>query len=308
MFSVIMPLYNKQHTVVDSIRSVLSQSMCDFELIVIDDGSTDKSVERAQGISDSRISVLRKKNGGVSSARNYGIERAKGEYICFLDADDLWYPNHLAALQELISAIPDAGLYATSFRREDTDGSIYIPDIGPERIIEFEDVFKAELEHQSVLNTNSICLPKDQVMKAGGFVEGERIGEDTSLWYRIAAFNKIAMINEVTTVYRLEYSGVISANGALNRSWSFLCFYEEVIQTATEIEQDKKNSIARFVNRYYHSLVRHDLLRGKRNEARDDMKKINESLSSMKENLITRACFFVPRGVLAKLYEKRRRK
>lgn len=211
----------------------------------------------------------------------------------------------MEALQELISTVPGSGLYATCFRQEGVDGSVYSPDLGAERIIEYENVFKTELEQRSVLNTNSICIQKDIFVKSGGFVEGERIGEDTSLWYRVAAFHKVAMINEVTTVYRLEHSGAISVSGSMNRDWSFLRFYENEIKNTTAIDPEKKNTIARFVNRYRHSLVRHDLLDGKRKVAKEDMKKIDKFLSSKKEYLITRACFALPHGILVKLYKNR---
>lgn len=305
MFSVIMPLYNKQDTVIESIQSILAQTVQDFEIIIVDDGSSDDSAARAESVSDPRVSVLRKKNGGVSAARNYGVARAKGDYICFLDADDLWLPNHLEALQELISAVPDAGLYATRFRQESIDGSVYSPDLGNKYILEFDNVFNTELEQRSVLNTNSICMQHRIFVDAGGFVEGERIGEDTSLWYRVAAFYKVAIINVVTTVYRLEYSGAISVNGSMNREWSFLQFYEESIKDSTVIDSEKKQTIARFINRYRHSLVRHDLLDGKRKAAAEDFKKIDISLSSKKENIITRACFVLPRCILVRLYRNR---
>lgn len=305
MFSVIMPLYNKQNTVAESIRSILAQTVQDFELIVVDDGSKDKSAERAESISDPRISVLKKRNGGVSAARNYGVERAKGEYICFLDADDLWLPNHLEALQELIPTVPGAGLYATCFRQEGADGSVYTSDLGKRRIIEFDNVFNTELEQRSVLNTNSICMQKSIFLKSGGFVDGERIGEDTSLWYRVAAFYKVAMINVITTVYRMEYSGAIGVSGSMNREWSFLWFYEDEIKDSTAIDAEKKRTIAKFINRYRHSLVRHDLLDGNRKAAIEDLKKINMSLSSKKENMITRACFALPQSILVKVYKSR---
>lgn len=305
MFSVIIPLYNKQDTVVESIQSVLAQTIRDFEIVVVDDGSSDNSAARAESVSDSRISVLRKENGGVSAARNYGAERAKGDYICFLDADDLWLPNHLEALRELIATVPEAGLYATSFRQEGTDGSEYSPNLGNRRIIEFDNVFNIELEQRSVLNTNSICMPQSIFAMSGGFVESERIGEDTSLWYRVAAFHKVAMINVITTVYRMEYSGAISVSGSLNREWSFLRFYEEEVKNSAEIPPEKKYAIARFINRYRHSLVRHDLLNGKRKDAAEDLKKVDMSLSSKKENMITRACFVLPHSILVKMYRSR---
>lgn len=305
MFSVIMPLYNKQETVKESIQSVLLQTVKDFELIIVDDGSTDQSAERVQSLAEPRIRLWKKNNKGVSAARNYGVEKAQGDYICFLDADDLWLPNHLETLKKLIAAVPDAGLYATSFRQEDDRGIVYSPDLGTEQILEIEDIFQVELNQKTVLHTNSICMPKSIFIKAGGFIEGECIGEDTSLWFRVAAYHKIAIFNEVTTVYRLKYSDAVRTSGTMNRSWSFLQFYEEKIKNSDLINIEKKNTIARFVNRYRHSLVRHDLLEGKKDDAKEDMKKIEKTLSSRKENLITRLCFGIPHGILIKLYKNR---
>lgn len=305
MFSVIMPLYNKQDTVIESIQSVLKQTVQDFEIIVVDDESADNSAALAERVLDSRVSVLRKKHGGVSAARNYGVGRARGDYICFLDADDLWLPNHLEALRELILAVPDAGLYATCFRQEGADGSVYSPNLGNGHIIEIDNIFRIELEQRSVLHTNSVCMQHSIFKKAGGFVEHERIGEDTSLWYRVAAFHKVAMINVITTVYRLKYSGAISVSGSMNRDWSFLRFYEENVKDSVAIKPEKKSTIARFINRYRHSLVRHELLDGKRKAAIEDFEKIDMSLSSKKENIITKACFVLPHSILVKMYRSR---
>lgn len=99
--SVIIPLYNKEKCIERTVQSVLNQTYKDFELIIVDDGSTDNSLRIVQQLQDNRITIYTKPNGGVSSARNFGIEKAHGEYIIFLDADDIMLPDNLKILIEL---------------------------------------------------------------------------------------------------------------------------------------------------------------------------------------------------------------
>lgn len=98
LISVIIPLYNKEHCVKQTILSVLNQTYEKFELIVVDDGSTDNSYEEVKSIKDDRIKLIRKENGGVSAARNYGVDYSIGEWILFLDADDILFPNCIESL------------------------------------------------------------------------------------------------------------------------------------------------------------------------------------------------------------------
>ena len=116
-FSVIMPLYNKERYVKKAIESVIAQTYRDFELIIIDDGSTDNSLEVVRGlkIEDRRLKILTQSNSGVAVARNNGVAASKGEYLCFLDADDWWEPMFLEEMDRLITEYPDAGLYATNY-------------------------------------------------------------------------------------------------------------------------------------------------------------------------------------------------
>ena len=305
MFSVIMPLYNKRDTILESVASVLNQTFQEFELIIVDDGSTDGSADLVKDVQDKRIHLYRKANGGVSAARNDGIERATREYICFLDADDIWETNHLQTLKELIDSVPDCGIYSTCFRQENNDGSSYSPNLGLEHILVVDDIFEIELQHKTVLHTNSICIKKNIIRDAGGFIIGERIGEDTSLWYRIAAFHAVAIINRVTTIYRMKYSSAINMHGFINRNWSFLRYYEERIKESDVIPGRKKKNIALFINSYRHSIVRHELLGGKRKEAFVDMRKVSLTLSECTEYAITLACFLIPRKQLLRIYTRR---
>ncbi|MDR1738862.1 MAG: glycosyltransferase [Candidatus Symbiothrix sp.] len=99
--SIIIPLYNKENCIAETVQSVLQQSFHNFELIIVDDGSTDGSLDVVRQIQDDRIIVYTKTNGGVSAARNFGIQKAKCEYLVFLDADDIMLPNCLKTLLDL---------------------------------------------------------------------------------------------------------------------------------------------------------------------------------------------------------------
>ena len=117
-FSVVIPLFNKEKYIRQCIESILNQNFDDFEIIIINDGSTDRSAEIVNSIKDSRLKLISKKNQGVAAARNRGIEESGGEIIAFLDADDFWYPNHLTELYKLSQKFPKVLLYATAYEIE----------------------------------------------------------------------------------------------------------------------------------------------------------------------------------------------
>src|SRR5690554_4515625 len=114
-FSIIIPLYNKENYIHKTLISVLNQTFNAYEVIVINDGSTDDSVKIVKQINDQRIKIVHQKNLGVSVARNKGIELAKTNYICFLDADDFWQPNHLQSFYDAIHKFPNAKMYCNRY-------------------------------------------------------------------------------------------------------------------------------------------------------------------------------------------------
>ena len=113
LFSIIIPLYNKARYIEATLNSIIAQSLTDFEVIVVDDGSTDGSYDIVIHIAehDGRVRLLRQANGGVSSARNTGIRTAQGTWIAFLDADDTWDSDYLQQMHELILRHPDENLF-----------------------------------------------------------------------------------------------------------------------------------------------------------------------------------------------------
>ena len=114
-FSIIIPLYNKEQTIEQTIQSVLMQKMEDMEILVIDDGSTDNSASLVKQISDGRIRLISVPNGGPSSARNHGIREAKNDWLLFLDADDLLLPEALCRFEEVINQFPGYAFYTGAY-------------------------------------------------------------------------------------------------------------------------------------------------------------------------------------------------
>ena len=123
--SVIIPLYNKESYIKNTLRSVLEQNFTDFEIIIVNDGSTDNSLEIVSSFKDERIQVIHQPNSGASSSRNKAIQSAKTEYIAFLDADDFWFPNHLEELVQLIQDFPNCGMYCSRYQTIISKNQLY---------------------------------------------------------------------------------------------------------------------------------------------------------------------------------------
>ena len=123
-FSVVIPLYNKEHYIEKTIRSVLDQTCTDYEVIVVDDGSKDNSLALARRFESDRVRVIPQENQGVSVARNTGILNAGGEFVCFLDADDEWRPDYLATIDSLTERYPESAIFVTAYAVNMGNGKI----------------------------------------------------------------------------------------------------------------------------------------------------------------------------------------
>ncbi len=214
-FSVIIPLYNKEPHVKRALDSVINQTVQDFEIIVVNDGSTDKSADVVKTFSDARIRLINQKNAGVSVARNRGINEAKSELIAFLDADDEWMPDYLETILRLREKYPFAGLYATSLKTEFIDNVLMgkdeelrklIPDEG--LILNFFKVNLKEISHKDIFYTSSVTVPKKIFLELGGFQTGFWWGEDIDMWGRIALKHPFAYSSQACAVY---YQNVVNS-------------------------------------------------------------------------------------------------
>lgn len=203
-FTVVIPLYNKEKHISRAVKSIINQTYQDFEIIIIDDGSTDNSLEKLMKINDSRIRIIKQMNNGVSSARNNGIDEARNEYIGFLDADDSWNPNFLESIKSLIEQYPLAGAYATSYEIQREDGTTIESPSGKsiegswEGII--DDYFKYALKGP-LISASSVVVGKKVFDYLGGFPIGIKRGEDLDMWIRIALNYDVAYLNKICATY-----------------------------------------------------------------------------------------------------------
>ena len=206
LFSVVIPLYNKENHIVRTINSVLSQSLMPFEVIIVNDGSTDNSLNAVSEFKNvDRVKIISQKNLGVSVARNRGVDESVGKYVVFLDADDEWLPWHLHELDVMIRDFPDCGIYSVAhFIMQ--NGIKYYPNTGVGK--EFRgfvnDVFGAFGKGLALVNSSTACVSSDAFYRAGGFPLGITRGEDVYLWLKIAAGDGLAHSARVCVQYNKD--------------------------------------------------------------------------------------------------------
>lgn len=202
-FSIVIPLYNKESYIEKTLKSVLNQSFTHYEIIIINDGSTDESEALVLEFEDKRIQLYNQKNQGAAVARNLGIEKAKYDYIAFLDADDLWMENHLETLKNLIQDFPNAGIFASRYQLIFKEGKVTIPKfkgISNDFYGIVPDYFDASLNY-AVTTSSSIAVPTSVFEEVGNFKSQISSGQDSDMWLRIALKYPVAISNTVTASY-----------------------------------------------------------------------------------------------------------
>ena len=236
MFSVVIPLYNKQHSIVNTLQSVLSQTYKDFEIIVVDDGSTDDSANVAEATlrecmvygvraphestdfvgapTECKGRVIRKANGGVCSARNRGIQEAKYDYIALLDGDDLWDEHYLEEQIKLIQDFPEAKMWGINFA-EMSEGKLIrtLPTGLPEGYRGYvENYFQITGRISDLYCSSSVVIKKEVFDRVGFFDERIKYAEDSDMWFRIIATYPVVFYDRYMVFYLYD-----AENRAMNR-------------------------------------------------------------------------------------------
>ncbi|WP_162878654.1 glycosyltransferase family 2 protein [Peribacillus butanolivorans] len=254
-FTVVIPLYNKEKHIIRAIKSVLQQTHNDFEIIVVNDGSIDSSVEQVKKIGDSKIKLIQQKNAGVSAARNNGINNANFNYIAFLDADDTWEPDFLETINKLINSYPMAGAYATSYRFVKENGKVV-----PARDSIFfngktggiVDYFKESLK-TPLISASSVVIPKSVFENLGGFPIGITRGEDLDMWCRIALNYEVVFSNSICANY-FQNAENRACNTEREHTKSLMSYAEKILIR----EKEKSSSLPDFFEEYMIKIIIHN--------------------------------------------------
>jgi glycosyltransferase involved in cell wall biosynthesis len=300
--SAVIPLYNKRDTIERAVRSVLDQSHQDFDFVVIDDGSTDGGAELLAGISDSRMRVISQPNAGVSAARNRGIAETKGDYICFLDADDEWKPTHLSQIAYLISLIPDAGMFSSRYEIVTQQGETIV------RALSFPETFRGELRDffgsyhrsRSLVNSSSVCLRRDCIEEIGGFPTGQPVGEDVYVWLRMA--EKYRFLIDTTVSVTIHQDAANRTEDRFNVTVPYFLRYYLCDRDPRTLPESLQKLLVSFTMIYAASSVD----RGNRSLPLRYAQMIRPL--SLKASALCLALAFVPKGIMGELRRRRYKK
>lgn len=288
MISIVIPLYNKEKQIANTLQSVFKQTFQDFEIVVVDDGSTDNSVEEVEKFTDSRIRLIHQTNAGVSAARNRGIEEARGELIAFLDADDEWKPEYLATQYGLYQKYPECSVYACNYEFRDSEGKV-TPTIIRKLPFEGEDgilsnYFEVARCSHPPLWTSAVVVKKSAIQAIGGFPLGIKSGEDLLTWARLAVSGTIAYSIKSLAVF-------VRDEGLFNKDQQLRVPEKEDI---VGLELEKLYNINRHIiglNKYvalWHKMRTRIFI-----DKKDRKKAIKECLISMKYNMNLKILVFL---------------
>lgn len=265
-FSVIVPLYNKASTVVRTIESVLAQTHDNFELLVINDGSTDASVKQIAAINAPQLRIKHRDNHGLTATRCYGIDHTTHPYVAMLDADDYWLPNFLANLAAMIADFPEAGFYATGYyTRRDTvayetthyPGLPSLPFRGP-----VDDFFQLMSGGPVAILPSCTCVKRDTYTRFGLPDTTQSNGEDQDLWARFAQHTQLAFLSEPHMVYDEGGDHRMTGNRGLTGELPWSQNLQASLD-ARDVPEPLQASARRYIRYHLMNVVRDQLSQGK---------------------------------------------
>jgi glycosyltransferase involved in cell wall biosynthesis len=283
-FSVIIPLYNKAPYVKKAIYSVIEQSFRDFELIVVDDGSSDDSfgiVKTVLENSSLDYQLIHQNNAGVSTARNNGVAVSQGDYLCFLDADDWWAPTFLERMDWLIREYPEAGIYGTNYYYVKNGKKSICVTTAETGYINYCKVYAEKL--QMPLWTGATCIPRCVFMEMGGFKPLLKLGEDFCLWIMVALKYRVAFLNEALSFYFQDSDAEWRLVGKLHDPKVHILWNLQFLEDEERFNVDYKKLVDRL--RTY-SLLPYYLSDQYRDVAKQELAKVDWSKQPRKERFL----------------------
>jgi len=245
LISVVIPVYNGERTIRETIASVLKQTFTDFELLVIDDGSTDTTPAIASSFTDPRLTVLSYPNAGLAASRNRGIAKASGKYISFIDADDLWTPDKLELQLRALESNPEAAV-AYSLVDVIDDSSQWIRPGGHLKVS--DNAYSHLLLTNFIENGSNALILKSAFERVGNFDESLKAAEDWDLYIRLAKHYPFVVVPSPQILYR-ESSTSMSSKIIQQKSQSLQVIEKAFSDAPESLQYLKKDSINN-INKY----------------------------------------------------------
>lgn len=286
-FSVVIPVHNKEPHIERSISSVLAQSFSNFEVLIIDDASTDNSVAEIEKFDDERISIFHRETPGPGgyAARNLGIEKANSDWITFLDADDEWSSTHLESYYDLISKHPNEQIFLSGYKNIFPENSFYSDSFNKYYLVNkendsvkfnFKEYLKSELSGSSPFWTSIVCIEKKLIIQAGAFPEGQtNRGGDVDTWLRCIELAGSALWS--------NHMGAIYYRDSINM----------VTRTASDMGQCERNTVRSLLEKYFDNEIK-KLLKKFANRRTINAWKLNKLIDSKLEfHLVDKLYFSV---------------
>ena len=239
-FTVIIPLYNKEMYIENAIKSILNQTFTDFELLIINDCSTDKSIEIASKFAFEKVQIIHhEKNSGLAATRNTGIKKATSNYVTFLDADDLWKPHFLEKIFHLIQNFPDARIFGTNYE-EIWGKTIKNPhnnsDSLPKHFLGYVNFFQINLK-QGIYNHGSVCFHKEVYEKVGFYNEKIQLSQDLDFNIRANYNYKLAFDNSVQMSYFMQTDNQLTRSSIVNKTIPDYDKYEDWTKNNSDLKK-----------------------------------------------------------------------
>ena len=283
--SIIIPLYNKASTIQHTISSVLSQTIQNFELIIVDGNSIDGSFEIASQINDLRIVLFKQHGKGISTARNQGVEKAKSDIIAFLDADDTWEPNFLETILQLTEKYPNAGMYGTAFavcRNNNLLRTVSLDTDEDGALLSYFSDFTGA--GHPIIITSAFSVRKSAFLAVGGYSETLRVGEDHDLFGKLALQYPVAYSPKICSRYNLA-----SENNTDTIDYVLEVPLEEYLTEHNLCKKaDEKTGFPEYLDHWRIRTGGRNIYSGFRKEGREQIRKV-----STKQSLLLKYGFLI---------------
>ncbi len=240
-YSVVIPLYNKHRYIKSTLQSVLAQTYTDYEVIVVDDGSTDVSLQEAEQMQSDKIRVLHQENQGVAVARNTGIENAAGEYIAFLDADDKWNPSYLEEIDKIVQKYPQSDIFVSAYEVDLGNGKKNLSEQMSAQDGCLPSYWATLSSKYDFVWTSATTIRKSALVQAGLFRPGEKIGQDLDMWARVARNNpKVAYTSSVCVTYNRQAESNARTRVKIAWAGAFIQDLEEELANGKHTQEEIK--------------------------------------------------------------------